>query len=300
VHCHAASGRHPFDDLIPREAFAATPVFNEYWRPNGYGLAVIGANLVCEAQFSALVCVFKAPGAENFSSQQWRFFAAALPHIMRAVRLNRHLRDLEIDTAAFPRRFETSEQGVLLTDAFARVVRANAAAKAALDERDGIFLCDGRLSVNSTPGALQKLVFSCAHRYRGVDSPGGELTIPRIRKNTPLYVTVAPLRAAESLREVPWTGTAPPVALVTLTDPGSMKLQRENNLRRRFQLTPAEAALAAEIMQGDGRKAAARRCRITDGTAKSHLAKIFEKTGTRRQAELIRLLVASADRSEHP
>jgi hypothetical protein len=48
------------DDLIPREAFAATPVFNEYWRPNGYGLAVIGANLVREAQFSALVCVFKA------------------------------------------------------------------------------------------------------------------------------------------------------------------------------------------------------------------------------------------------
>lgn len=282
------------DDLIPREAFAATPVFNEYWRPNGFGLAVIGANLVCEAQFSALLCVFKAPGSENFSSQQRRFFAAALPHIMRAICLNRRLRDLEIDTAAFPLRFETSEQAVLLTDACARVVRANAAAKAALDEGDGIFLREGRLSVNGNPAAVQKLVFSCAHCYPGNDSLGGELTVPRERKRTPLHITVAPLRAAESMKAVPWTGTTPPVAIVSITDPDSERLQRENNLRQRFQLTPAEAALAGEIMKGDGRKAAARRCEITDGTAKCHLAKIFEKTGTRRQAELIRLLITSS------
>jgi DNA-binding CsgD family transcriptional regulator len=30
---------------------------------------------------------------------------------------------------------------------------------------------------------------------------------------------------------------------------------------------------------------------ITDGTAKSHLAHIFEKTRTSRQAELVRLLL---------
>jgi DNA-binding CsgD family transcriptional regulator len=288
---------YSLDDLLPREAFAATPVFNEYWRPNGYGLAALGANLVREEGFSALICVFNAPGKDSLTSEQRRFFAAVLPHVMRAVRFSRRFFNLEIDTAAFPKRFEAMDQGILLTDAFARVVRANAAAKSALDEADGIFLREGRLCVNGTPDALEKLVFSCAHRYPAVDSPGGELTVPRSCKSTPLYISVVPLRAAESLRELPWTGTAPPVAIITLWDPDSATLKRENNLRLRFQLTPAEAALAAEIMQGDGRKAAARRCRITDGTAKSHLAKIFEKTGTRRQAELIRLLIASADAS---
>ncbi|MGH7247371.1 MAG: helix-turn-helix transcriptional regulator, partial [Pseudomonadota bacterium] len=59
--------------------------------------------------------------------------------------------------------------------------------------------------------------------------------------------------------------------------------------------TSMEAALAAEILRGDGRKAAARRCGITDGTAKSHLSRIFDKTGTHRQAELVRLLLGAAE-----
>jgi DNA-binding CsgD family transcriptional regulator len=44
-------------------------------------------------------------------------------------------------------------------------------------------------------------------------------------------------------------------------------------------------------LKGDGRRAAAKRLGITDGTAKSHLAHIFEKTRTSRQAELVRLLL---------
>jgi len=286
------------DDLVPRAAFAASQVFNEYWRPNGYGLEAMGATLVREAHFSAFICVFNAPGAEAITSEQKRFFAALVPHFTRAVRLSRRFFNLEIDTAAFPKSLEEMDHGILLTDAFARVVRANPAAKAALDERDGIFLREGRLSVNGTSDALQKLVFSCAHRYPGIDSPGGDLTVPRPHKSTPLHITVAPLRAAESLRAVPWTATTPPVAIITVADPERARLRRESNLRQCFQLTPAEAAFAGEIMKGDGRKAAARRCKITDGTAKCHLAKIFEKTGTRRQAELVQLLLASSTRAD--
>ncbi len=288
------------DDIMPREDFAATPVFNEYWRPNGYGLAAMGANLVREEGFSALICVFKTPGADSFTSEQRRFLAALLPHVMRAVRLSRRFFNLEIDTAALPARFEALDQGVLLTDAFARVVRANPAAKAVLDEANGIFLREGRLTVDGTPDALEKLVFACAQRNPLADNPGGELTVLRNGNKTPLHVTVAPVRASDTLQEVPWICTAPPIAMVTLTDPDKAKFSRESKLRQRFQLTSAEAALADEIMKGDGRKAAARRCRITDGTAKSHLARIFQKTGTRRQAELIRLLLANANENDAP
>jgi DNA-binding CsgD family transcriptional regulator len=41
--------------------------------------------------------------------------------------------------------------------------------------------------------------------------------------------------------------------------------------------------------------AAARRRGISGGTAKTQLASIFEKTGTHRQAELVRLLLDNAD-----
>jgi len=64
-----------------------------------------------------------------------------------------------------------------------------------------------------------------------------------------------------------------------------------HDLRERFGLTAAEAALALEIVKGDGRQAAAGRLGITVGTARSHLTRIFDKTGVRHQAELVRLLL---------
>ena len=48
---------------------------------------------------------------------------------------------------------------------------------------------------------------------------------------------------------------------------------------------------ALEIVKGRGRRATAERLGITDGTARSHLSKIFDKTGVSRQAELVRLVL---------
>ena len=61
-------------------------------------------------------------------------------------------------------------------------------------------------------------------------------------------------------------------------------------IRAFFGLTPAEAGLAHEITKGDGLSRCAHRLGITISTARSHLKHVFEKTGTKRQAELVRLL----------
>ena len=293
-----ASEIYVLEDLIPREEFAATPVFNEVWRPGGCGLAAMGANLICEDGFSALVSVFNAPGNDDLTSEQTRLFETMVPHLIRAVRLNRRLRDLEVDSAALPDNFDAWPEAALLTDANARVIRANAAGKSMLDTKDALYLSDGRLALCGAPDTLQKLVYSCARNHSVNGGPGGELEVPRPHPRLPLHITVAPLCSKAPLTDLPWIGVGTPVAIVTVKDPDIARSQREKNLRRRFDLTSAEAAFAGEILKGDGREAAALRCGITVGTAKTHLASIFEKTGTHRQAELIRLLLAAAAESE--
>jgi DNA-binding CsgD family transcriptional regulator len=286
---------HTLDSLMPREEFAATPVFNEWWRPAEYSLATAGTNLVAEDQFSALICISNAPGKDSLTGEQLRLFEAVGRHIGRAVRINRQLWKLDLANLAATERIEMLPEGAMLADASGRVVLANAAAKAMLDARDGIFLCDRRLAVAGSPDALQKLVASCAGRSVGIGGPGGELNVPRDLPQSPLHVTVAPLRSDTRLPDVPWIGFGCPVALVTVTDPDRDRRRRQMNLRRRFDLTSTEAALATEILRGDGRKAAARRCGISDATAKTHLKNIFEKTGTHRQAELVRCLLGAAE-----
>lgn len=59
-----------------------------------------------------------------------------------------------------------------------------------------------------------------------------------------------------------------------------------------FDLTPAQARLALVITQGKGLKAAARELGISVHTAHTQLAQLFDKTGVRRQSDLVRLLAA--------
>jgi hypothetical protein len=74
------------------------------------------------------------------------------------------------------------------------------------------------------------------------------------------------------------------------TEPGAAAFSGgEVALRRGNGRLPL--AFVLEIIKGDGRQAAADQLGITVGTARSHLSRIFHKTKSRRQAELVRLLL---------
>jgi hypothetical protein len=109
---------------MPREEFAATPVFNEFWRPAQLSLAAAGANLLIEDQFSALIFFSNAPGRDSFTAEQMHIFEVVLRHLTRAVRISRRLWELELKHVAATERLETLQQGALLADASGRVVRA--------------------------------------------------------------------------------------------------------------------------------------------------------------------------------
>jgi DNA-binding CsgD family transcriptional regulator len=84
-----------------------------------------------------------------------------------------------------------------------------------------------------------------------------------------------------------------PRAILFITDPEQTTAPRGQNLREDFGLTMAEAALALEILKGDGLRGAANRLGVSLATAHTQLAHVFDKTGTRRQAELVRLILQS-------
>lgn len=69
-------------------------------------------------------------------------------------------------------------------------------------------------------------------------------------------------------------------------------------LQRFFGLTKAEATLAETLMVSEDLSAAASSLQVSRNTAKTHLASIFEKTGTRTQSQLTRLLARLPARPE--
>jgi DNA-binding CsgD family transcriptional regulator len=65
---------------------------------------------------------------------------------------------------------------------------------------------------------------------------------------------------------------------------------RIDRLRTRFGLTESEARLALDLADGGSVPAYAAARGISRNTARNQLQQVFEKTDTRRQAELVRLL----------
>src|SRR5262249_53516425 len=111
-----------------------------------------------------------------------------------------------------------------------------------------------------------------------------------------------PERPALSLLVIPvksqlgWPTGRRPCAMIFATDPESIATPETTFLQKQFGLTPAEAVLAHELLDGDGIESAAKRIGIGVPTARTHLRRVLAKTGARRQAELVRLVLNSDSR----
>jgi len=82
-----------------------------------------------------------------------------------------------------------------------------------------------------------------------------------------------------------------PAVCVVIADPEKRDLLPADRLRALYGLTPAEARLAARLALGDDLRSAAASLGIGYATARTQLTGIFDKTETRRQGELIMLLL---------
>jgi DNA-binding CsgD family transcriptional regulator len=182
--------------------------------------------------------------------------------------------------------------GVLVVDAAPAVVFANKTAELLFAARqfrlgrDGI--CLGDELVNRR---IRRLIGACTTNDAAAHiDASGTIELAPGEQHAGLRIAVSPFET-ESVGFA--SGRYPGrLALMLVSDPQQERHSRAVALQRRFGLTSAESSFALEIIKGDGRAAAAARSNITVGTARTHLGHIFEKTGVRRQAELVRLLLS--------
>lgn len=278
-------------DVIAPDDFSRTAFHQEWWGPAGFSTTPLVTNLFAA---SAAFGHFASHGLRNElpSDHQKHLFALLAQHLVRAVALQRRLH-LTITADSRPADIDGLQQGFLLVDAQARLLFVNRAAHALLDARNGLRLDRGVLST-SHPGdgrRLRGLIASCAAEARTETGFGGNTALRRGAGRLPLDVLVTPIQPEAAMVAFPWAFPLRAAAIVLVTDPETEIHSRIDDLRERFGLTAAEAAFALEIVKGDGRQAAAGRLGITVGTARSHLTRIFDKTGVRHQAELVRLLL---------
>ena len=237
--------------------------------------------------------LIRATGAAPFDDSDAAVFGELIPHIRRAATLHRRLLLLDASRQAAFHALDAVPVGVVLVDKPDIVLFANQAAREVAD-RDGLIISHGRIWATDTAarGELVLAVTRAIDRARaGEILPGRAISVRRATGREPLGLMVAPLWGRHLAAR---TGDASrPLAAVFISDPGRPVEAPGEVLQRLFGLTPAEAGVLERIVRGATVNATARELGISLNTARSHMKSLFAKTGTNRQAELIRLVLAS-------
>lgn len=283
----------PTSALLPDREFARTSFYNEGVRPVGAFHGLGGSPLRTPQRF-VHISTGRRLGREDFDDKDVAALGMLMPHLVTALNVANRLAAADLRAAGAGDALDRLDTGVILVDAAASILFANRTAEAMLASNDG-FGIDRESNVcardHGTTRALHRLIASCADVMIVNGGLGGSMEILRGERRRPLHVVVAPFRTEAAQIDTTWLGAARPVAILMINDPERQQRVRKDDLRGRFGLTPAEADVALEILKGDGRDASAARLGIAATTVRAHLSHIFEKTGVRRQAELVRLLM---------
>lgn len=169
-------------------------------------------------------------------------------------------------------------------------------------------LLDKRLNVVHVAPAAQRWLGEseavlALHQQR-LQAPGDPQTLERAlataaRGGRAAMALARPGRLALTLRTERLTALGHDWVLVTLRDP-ELEVPDPALLRGLFGLTRTEALVAAGLARGLDTAELATELRVRPNTVLSHVKRALLKSGTRRQSQLVALILRSAAMPPHP
>jgi DNA-binding CsgD family transcriptional regulator len=245
--------------------------------------------IVTSRTSSSALTLLRSHKSERWTSADKDMIASLVPHLQRAARISgcfatmRRERDEVLDRLPM---------GIIVLDEAGKVEFLNSSAETILAKKDGLCWGVGGISASSPSQSahLHSLISEAILTASGKGvGGGGSLSIDRFSQNRPLSLLVAPLMP-RSLSPFSQSG---PSVVIFITDPDALQPANPKHLAEIFGLTPAESRVADQLVQGKSLSDAADELHITSQTARTHLKRIFGKTNTNRQSELMRLLLSS-------
>jgi DNA-binding CsgD family transcriptional regulator len=271
-------------DFTTPDQMAKDPYYQEFLAPFGLQWSAIVRVAAADVQWCMSVQRSKSQGP--FQKDELAKLSDLSQRLSGAAALARTLGFARVQAALSA--FEISNFPAIMLDQFGCVLRLNAAALAVLG-RD-LFISQRRL--RSARQIETDALDQAIHRLlRIADSTMlPPLTLRREKGRPVLLFLSRPIGiAVEAL--------SPCRGLILILDPDRHLQCRAETLVNLFGLSPAESRLAIALLDGWQLEAAAHELKVSYETARTTLKRIFQKTGTERQAELMLLLAKIASTS---
>ena len=284
----AATALHGYS-VIDEATLVASEFYQSVIRPMGGHYAICGVPYRSHTE-QTLVAACRPLSKGDFSKRAQADLQVLMPHLETALRLQSRLANIESALWHHEHVLDRLAIGVVLLDRRQRPLVVNARARALFALRDGLVLSRNHLAASSMPltRVLQRAIATAANSHAIADADLC-LRIERPSQLPPFLVRVAPVQSDDD-QFTRWPQAAAAVFIDTLE---SHQFQ-PSLLRAWFGLSLREAELAALLANGVDLKECAQLMAVGLETVRTHLDGLFSKTRTRRQAELVSVLLRTA------
>ena len=270
------------------ESFASTLLFrnvlSKKGMPPGPGFSVVIARNPQQVT-GALLVLSRDPSWQP-KAEDRALLELLAPYVRRAIGLGLRLNERSSNVEMLLGLFDALALGVVLLDDKSRVTFANRSAAEILGAAPGVAPADEGFEEqrDRRTAALRALLRSQAI---GTQSAARAYTHPD--DGRPLQIVSTPLRwpAAGAALAARFTSA------LFLGDPGLTARGAVEGLGALYGLTPSEERLAGLLASGSTLADAAEKLSIRMSTARGVLKSVFAKTGTRRQASLVSVILAA-------
>ena len=274
--------------LCPLPTMKTKEFYNDFMVSAGieHGMfALVENNQSCLAS----VCLYRNRSGTEFSNSEAQVLKFLAPHLQRAFKLHLHFSELKAHSAGVEEALNTLSIGVILIGPGGTLILMNRTAAALVGEKDGLLATSHGLRAErpEESSRLAKAISNAelTSNANGISVPGTVMISRRARPPLQVLVSAAPLCIFQSLSRI--------VAIVFVQDSSRSKHHSESAIRDRYGLTPAESRVAVLLADGHSPREISAMLVVTDHTIRSQIKSIFAKTGVRRQAELVALILTS-------
>jgi DNA-binding CsgD family transcriptional regulator len=282
------------EDVYPARSFSRSEFYNDWLMPQDRAEAAVGMKIVGERNEAVHVLLhFSRSISDVYERAALEAMARIRGSLERSVNISRLLRT-DMETALIKASLiERSSCAAFVVEGSRRLRDANPMAERLFFRGEGVSVRNGR----------------CHLADKSADAHFG-LAIEKLSRGLPTSATRIAFRTTTgawqaSVASVPFPQSSmggltllPPhrLILVLVVDLNSKDVDSGDfaPLGAIFHLTPAEIAFCKRLFLSETIAEAADRLGITEGTARTRLKAIFQKTGTTRQSELMLLLAKVA------
>jgi DNA-binding CsgD family transcriptional regulator/PAS domain-containing protein len=275
------------DEIIPRSELNQTLFFREWLQPQGW-VDAMAAVLEKSATSCAVVAVGRNEREGLIDDEAKRRMGLIVPHLRRALLIGKVIDLHKVEAAALADTLDGLAAAMYLVDAAGRIVHANAAAHGMLENASVVRAPGGKFA--ATDARADQILHDFFLNAESGDTAVGTsgIAVPLIARDGERYVAhVLPLTSGARRR----AGVAyAAVAAVFVRKAALDLLHPLEVIANTFKLTTAEMRVLMMIMQFSGVGEIAPALGLSEATVKTHLQRIFAKTDTNRQADLVKLV----------